>query len=406
MIVNPIKNNDNTGMKTILAFDRSSRTVDADGRLHVDKSHISKAAINPYYGREIPQWEELGLKPDQVYKLYRDPEELEKAAPTFARLPILKEHIPVTVDSPRPDLVIGAIGSNVEFNAPYLDADLVFWDATAIAGIETDSVRELSCSYRYVADMTPGDIDGEHYDGRMTEIRGNHLALVEVGRAGADVIVSDSDPFVLPAESVGSGLNPKETPEMKRKSTIKAAVLAKDATLSAEQLDNVIDALIGVEDEPDEKPEALPPAVDESPAEKVKAMLAGKVDDATIAAICDMIAPAAATDEDPKEDDDKVSKEDVKTAMDAMRQEFRDATEARAAVRAVVGDVIAMDSAAEIYGFALDHLKVDHNGVTGLPALKALLKVATGKAQAAPIVAHDSAGAVSKFPGIARFKTV
>ena len=377
-------------MKTILAFDRSSRTVDADGRLHVDKSHISKGNISPYYGREIPQWEELGLNPDQVYKLYRDPAELEKAAYTFARLPILKEHIPVTVDTPRPDLVIGAIGSNVEFNAPYLDADLVFWDATAIAGIETDSMRELSCSYRYVADMTPGD----GYDGRMTEIKGNHLALVEVGRAGADVYVSDSNPF------------PQETPEMKRKSTIKAAVLAKDATLSAEQLDNVIDALIGVEDEPDEKTEALPPAVDESPAEKVKSMLAGKVDDATIAAICDMIAPTAAADEDPKEDGDKVSKEDVKTAMDAMRQEFREATEARAAVRSVVGDVIAMDSAAEIYGFALDHLKVDHKGVDGLPALKALLKVATGKVQAAPIVAHDSAGAVSKFPGIARFKTV
>jgi hypothetical protein len=393
VIANPIKNNDNDEMKTILAFDRSSRTVDADGRLHVDKSHISKAAINPYYGREIPQWDELGLQPKTIYKLYRDPAELAKAAPTFARLPILKEHIPVTVDSPRPDLVIGAIGSNVEFNSPYLDADLVFWDSTAIAGIETDSVRELSCSYRYVADMTPGNVNGEPYDGRMTEIKGNHLALVEVGRAGADVYVSDSNPFT-------------ETTEMKRKSTIKAAVLAKDATLSAEQLDNVIDALIGVEDEPEEKPEALPPAVDESPAEKVKSMLSGKVDDATISAICDLIAPPAANDKDPKEDDDKVSKEDVKAAMDAMRQEFRDATEARAAVRPVVGDVIAMDSAAEIYGFALDHLKVDHKGVTGLPALKALLKVATGKAQAAPIVAHDSAGAVSKFPGIARFKTV
>ena len=387
-IADMIENDDNDVMKIILAFDRSSRTVDADGRLHVDKSHISKAIINPYYGREIPQWEELGLNPDQVYKLYRDPVELEKAAPTFARLPILKEHVPVTVEAPRPDLVIGAIGSNVEFNAPYLDADLVFWDATAIAGIETDAVRELSCSYRYVADMTPGD----GYDGRMTEIKGNHLALVEVGRAGADVYVSDSNPFV-------------EIPKMKQKAKIKAAVLAKDATLSAEQLDNVIDALIGVEDEPDKKPETLPPAVDESPAEKVKSMLAGKVDDATIAAICDMIAPASASDEDPEEDD-KISKEDVKAAMDAMRQEFRDATEARAAVRSVVGDVVAMDSAAEIYGFALDHLKVDHKGVDGLPALKALLKVATSKAQAAPVVAHDSAGAVSKFPGIARFKTV
>jgi hypothetical protein len=33
-----------------LAFDRSARRIDADGRLHVDRAHISKAALNPYYG--------------------------------------------------------------------------------------------------------------------------------------------------------------------------------------------------------------------------------------------------------------------------------------------------------------------------------------------------------------------
>lgn len=47
----------------------------------------------------------------------------------------------------------GAIGSEVVFAAPYLDADLCVWDATAIAGIETDKVRELSYAYRYVPVM-------------------------------------------------------------------------------------------------------------------------------------------------------------------------------------------------------------------------------------------------------------
>ena len=40
--------------------------------------------------------------------------------------------------------------------------------------------------------MTPGVYEGERYDGVMTEITGNHVALVSDGRAGPDVVVADS----------------------------------------------------------------------------------------------------------------------------------------------------------------------------------------------------------------------
>jgi len=83
----------------LLAFDRSSaRAYDADGRLHVKMSNISKATVNPYYGHEIPDYERLGLDPDRVYNLLRHPEELEKGAPTFNNCPILAEHVPVCAD--------------------------------------------------------------------------------------------------------------------------------------------------------------------------------------------------------------------------------------------------------------------------------------------------------------------
>jgi len=175
-----------------LAFDRSARRIDVDGRLHVDRSHISKSNISPYYGSEVPGFDVLGLEPEKVYRLLRDPVELERAAPTFARLPILSKHVPTTVDDPQTELVVGAIGSNVIFEAPYLDADLCVWDAAAIAGIETEKIRELSCAYRYVPVMEAGEYEGQPYDGKMTEIQANHLALVPSGRAGADVMVADS----------------------------------------------------------------------------------------------------------------------------------------------------------------------------------------------------------------------
>ena len=408
-----------------LAFDRSARRIDADGRLHVDRSHISKATVNPYYGKEIPGYEALGLQPDTVYRLFRDPVELERGAATFARLPILSEHVPVTVETPRPDLVVGAIGSEVTFSAPYLDADLCIWDATAIAGIETDKVRELSCAYRYVPVMEPGEFEGQPYDGRMTEIQGNHLALVEVGRAGSDVVVADRNPFnfketamkmsklgkalfaalcaaspVLAADSALPALVGQANRNTFDRKDVKAKLLALDADLVPQQLDNVIDALLDVEQDP--KPVETPAAAaDESPADKLRALLAGKVDDATMEAACGLLATPAADEAEPG-----MKKEEVAAAMDGLRKELREAEEARRDVRPIVGDVMGMDSAADVYGFALDHMKVDRAGVEGAPALRALFKVAAAnKASTAPVhVAQDSAGLAAKFPGAARFR--
>jgi hypothetical protein len=103
-----------------LAFDRASvRTYDRDGRLHVEITNISKAAVNPYIGREIPDYKALGLDPDRVYKLLRDPDELAKAAPTFNNIPLLSRHKAVTADDHQPDLVIGSTGTDAAFEAPY-----------------------------------------------------------------------------------------------------------------------------------------------------------------------------------------------------------------------------------------------------------------------------------------------
>lgn len=179
-------------MLTTLALDRASvRSYDADGRLHVAVANISKATVNPYVGREIPGWQELGLDPDRVYQLLRAPDELKKAAPTFNNLPLLSQHEPVSASDHKPALVIGATGSDAEFNAPYLQNSLVIWAADGVASVEAETRRELSCAYRYRPDMTPGTFEGTAYDGVMRDIVGNHVALVKEGRAGADVVVGD-----------------------------------------------------------------------------------------------------------------------------------------------------------------------------------------------------------------------
>jgi uncharacterized protein len=396
-----------------MALDASARTIDTDGRMHIDRSHISKAAVNPYYGFEIPNAEMLGLDPQKIYYLFRSPEELSKGADTFARLPILSKHIPVSADSPRQDLIVGSIGSEVNFLDPYLDADVCIWDAKAIAGIETETVREFSCAYHYVPLMTPGKYNGERYDGIMTQIRGNHLALVEAGRAGSDVLAADSNPFkrerINQMTKLGKALFvalgtafPKLAQDSSKilfegvtkknfnKAEIRAKLLAFDSAIPPEQLDLVMDAMMDNQEDPEPKEKKAPAEDEETEEEKKKREEKEKE-----------ARDKAAKDE--AEEGEKKEKK-MEAAMDSFRAELREAEEARREVRSVVGDVIAQDSAAEIYGFALDQLKIDRTGVTGVPALKALFKLAASKAAPASRVAQDSAGLVEKFPAAARFR--
>lgn len=180
-----------------LALDASVRTIDANGHLRVAKTVISKAAVNPYYGREIPGADSLGLDPDKIYHLLRDPDELKQAADTFKGKQLLLRHIPVDSRDTKKEFTIGAIGSDVSFDNGNIYADLTVWDDEGIGLIESRKMQELSAGYSYKPDMTPGTYNGENYDGVMRSLHGNHVALVERGRIGRDAVIADSLPFEM-----------------------------------------------------------------------------------------------------------------------------------------------------------------------------------------------------------------
>ncbi len=178
---------------THLALDTASaRRFDENGFLHVAASHISKECVNPYYGREIPGWEDLGLDPERVYYGWRAGRELAAGAASFNGLPLLLDHYVDSAAAPQKEHRVGSLGTDAAFNAPYLDNSLIITDAAAIAVIESGRCRELSAAYMYDPVFRPGVFEGEAYDFVMTNIRGNHVALVEEGRAGPDVVVADA----------------------------------------------------------------------------------------------------------------------------------------------------------------------------------------------------------------------
>lgn len=204
-----------------LAFDRGSvRRYDHDGRLHISITHISKANVCPYRGDEIPDPDgKLNLDPNRIYMLLRDPEELAKGAATANLIPVLNEHVPVSPIDPKQKNVVGYTGTDAAFNAPYLDNSMVISVQDSIRGIEDGSEQELSSAYYYDADMTPGTYQGEQYDGVMRNIKFNHVAIVEKGRAGHDVMVGDISLNLHGAKTVGKSLSKK-------------AVMAKGALLA------------------------------------------------------------------------------------------------------------------------------------------------------------------------------
>lgn len=211
----------------MLAFDRASvRQFDKVGRLQIERSNLSKANVCGYFGHEIPGAEALGLDPQKLYQLYRHPDELRKAVSTFNNIPVLCRHKPDYPGAPAREYRVGTTHANSEFDGTYLVNGMSIWDNSAIAGIETDEQREISSSYAYVADMTPGTTpDGEPYDGVMRNIVGNHVALVGDGRAGPDCLVMDS----LPQELKRMKLSKKEVAVLTALGTYLAPRLAQDA---------------------------------------------------------------------------------------------------------------------------------------------------------------------------------
>lgn len=358
------------GIDAGLAFDRASvRTTDADGRMHVSVANISKANVCPYLGREIPDFETLGLDPDHIYQLYRDPEELKKAASTFNNLPLLIKHTPVSADDPQIDQVVGTLGSEAEFVAPYLRNSLAVWTREGIDLIESERQKELSCGYRYRADMRPGHtLAGESFDGRMVDIEGNHCTIVKEGRAGPDVVVGDSalpkieevfqmtkllsrkaamshgalTVYLLPKLAkdakidltpIFNGVTAKNFKE--RKPAIVKGIgdltkgkLAKDASI--EDVAKLLDSLDGVdpvEAKDSEEPVAVTDpddagATDADPVEGLRKYLGDcGMDAESVEKACAMMKPKA-TDETPEAKAEREKKEaEAKTAADAENAE-------------------------------------------------------------------------------------
>ena len=87
-------------------------------------------------------------------------------------------------------LAIGYTGELVENQMPYIVANLLVTDKDAVEEIKGKRKNELSLGY--TVDLVPdsGTYYGEPYEYRQTNIRYNHLALVDQARAGPEARIA------------------------------------------------------------------------------------------------------------------------------------------------------------------------------------------------------------------------
>ncbi|GFE96567.1 hypothetical protein DmGdi_16400 [Gluconobacter sp. Gdi] len=379
-----------------MALDRSVRRIDADGHLHVERCVLSAAVVSPYYGREINGAERLGLEPDTIYWMYRDADALREAASSINGKPLIEIHQPVSADDHPREITVGSV-NNATFQAPDLIGELAIWDGDAIKRIQDGSKRCVSAGYAYETVPETGEINGQPYTLKMVNIRFNHLALVEEPRVKT-AIIGDSAPPNITKETSMAAHKPMSTAG-RIAAAIRSGRLAMDA--SEEDVKKCMD-----EDETEEEKKAREEKERAAADEEAKK----KEDEERKAADEEAKREAdeqKAKDEEEREKDDDKKAQDaavdakIKLALDNQRRELRAAQDAREAVRPLVGDVIGMDSAGDIYRYALKQTGHDATGVhdSALPALVSMAIDAKRPARPVRLAADSAADSDSPLAG-------
>lgn len=186
----------------------------SEGYLICKNVPIARTGKQDYLAREMGV---ADSDPERVIPVMRNPEDVfsVETLASFEGKPVTLTHPPEDVTPENWAAYAKGHVQNVRRSGDYIMADLVITDPTLINQVRSGSMRQVSCGYH--CDYTA---DGTGY--KQTRIRGNHVAVVPLGRAGAAVSIQDAAP--------------EAEKERDRMSTFRESVLcllgmaAKDAT--------------------------------------------------------------------------------------------------------------------------------------------------------------------------------
>lgn len=159
-------------------------------------------------------------------------------------------------------------------------ADLIVYDKLLADEIRAGK-RELSCGYDSI--IVEGD-DGALY---QTTIRGNHIAVVEAGRAGSDVCIKDKKPTKQPNQRRRQPMAKKKDPSSVFARLAAAILTDSNPEEKNEVLEEVGQALLAQDENPtDTQPT---PSADTTPVVSADTHPATAQDNATLPALLEAV---------------------------------------------------------------------------------------------------------------------
>lgn len=260
---------------------------------------IARIGEQKYYAHELA----LDGDPNKEILVHRYEDDVfDKATiASFEGKPVTDAHPDGFVDSDNYAKVSKGHVQNVRRDGDYIMADLFINDSDLIDQIQSGKKKEVSCGYYCTYEP-----DGEDY--KQTKIRGNHVAVVQSGRAGREVAIQDAA-----ARTAEKG----QTLMSKFKEVLAAfGMAAKDA--EPEEIKALAEltsmAMDAQEDEPaeEEAPESEP-AEEEETEDAEGEDLGAKIDKLTemIAALLKGKAEDAEPEEEAEEEEEEEESEVV-----------------------------------------------------------------------------------------------
>lgn len=171
-------------------FEISKRSKTSEGYLVIEANRIARSGILLYKAVELGLTDQDPMK---TIRVFRDESILFNpiTMDTFKNKPVTLNHPPVLLDNNNvTKYQVGFSKEDVRQDNEFLTISMVVQDKKAIDAIESGTHKEISAGYNAEINFDKTDT----YDATMDTVSGNHIALVERGRNGREVKVSDHEP--------------------------------------------------------------------------------------------------------------------------------------------------------------------------------------------------------------------
>lgn len=394
-------------MKTItnnIYYHKSNRELDENGYLTVHNCFLLHDGIMEYSGAELISGyggevviDGVKIDPNKIYKLNISTDELNRAKDSFKLIPIVNNHTFLGIDGENAkDYQEGSVGENLEIindvdedgvNKNFLIGTLKFTNPDTIKLIQDGEKEELSTSYSN--DLQASDNDD--YDFNVVNIVANHIALVNKGRAGSKVRVSNNENNIINKQKEVTMRKTKTNSVTENDVTLREATEVLEEETKYHEKHPV--------DEDSERAETDNETVDKRKLiDEIGGILKDKIDEElwrTVIKKAEKLAYSGSerseSDNEMKEDkEEKEDKTDNKTcnSIDVLKEQIRKEIKAEIEnenknilkayneVKKRIGDFnfLGMNEQ-DIYRTALRNSNIDLSGKETLGELKAMYKV-------------------------------